>query len=117
MYPLYTSKPWAKSLWQEYRIYDDHLELGTLFFGRITVPFEQIQQVEVSEALLKQMLHGNLKNIGWAVKLDFADTTEHLVLDKSGGFFHHIHFTPRDPAEFKRILEETLTHFRARAGR
>ena len=37
--PIYKSKSSVKSLWQEYRIYEDHLEFGTLL-GQMTIPFD-----------------------------------------------------------------------------
>jgi hypothetical protein len=47
---VYTSKSSVKCLWQEYGIYEDRLEFGTLF-GQMTIPFEQVESVEVSESV------------------------------------------------------------------
>ena len=84
---VYTSKSSVKSLWQEYRIYEDRLEFSTLF-GQLTIPFEQVESVEVSESDLKGLLKGDLKLKGFrpALKLDWANFVEHVVLDKSAGF-------------------------------
>ena len=35
----YTSKSTVKSLWKEYRVYDDRVEFDTIF-GQMTVPFD-----------------------------------------------------------------------------
>ena len=98
---VYTSKTSVKSLWQEYRIYEDRLEFSTLF-GQLTIPFEQVESVEVSESDLKGLLKGDLKLKGFrpALKLDWANFVEHVVLDKSAGFVRRVLFTPEDPEAF-----------------
>ena len=40
---LYTSKSTLKSLWQEYRIYKDHIEFST-HFGIVSIPFDSIER-------------------------------------------------------------------------
>ncbi len=111
--PVYISKSTIKSLWQEYRIYDDHVEFDTLF-GRMVVPFDQIERVEVSESEIKGLLKGDLhlKNFRPALKLDWANFLEHVVLDKKEGHIRRILFTPDDLAEFKRVLDEAVMRFR-----
>ncbi|MFO0825192.1 MAG: hypothetical protein U0792_19075 [Gemmataceae bacterium] len=111
--PIYTSKSSVKSLWQEYRIYEDRLEFGTLF-GQMTIPFDQIETVEVSQSDLKGLLKGDLKLKGFrpALKLDWANFVEHIVLDKSGGWIHRVLFTPDDPKAFKSALDRAVTRFR-----
>ena len=85
---VYTSKSSVKSLWQEYRIYEDRLEFSTLF-GQLTIPFEQVESVEVSESDLKGLLKGDLKLKGFrpALKLDWANFVEHVVLDRARALF------------------------------
>jgi hypothetical protein len=113
--PIYTSKSSVRSLWQEYRIYDDRLEFSTLF-GQMTIPFEQVEKVEVSESNLKGLMHGDLKLKGFrpALKLDWADFVEHVVLDKSEGYIHRLLFTPDDVQAFKTALDGALARFRER---
>ena len=108
--PTYTSESTAKSLWQEYRIYDDRLEFDTLL-GRLAIPLEQVERVAVSESEVKGLLKGDLHLKGFrpALKLDWANFLEHVVLDKSTGHLRRILFTPNDPPAFKRALDETLT--------
>ena len=115
--PIYTSKSSVKSLWQEYRIYEDHLEFGTLF-GLMTIPFEQVKSVKVSESDLKGLLKGDLKLKGFrpALKLDWANFVEHVVLDKSQGWVRRVLFTPDDPRAFKSALDQALTRFREKLG-
>jgi hypothetical protein len=111
--PIYTSKSSIKSLWQEYRIYEDRLEFDTLF-GRMTIPFDQIESVEVSESDLKGLFKGNLKlrNFRPALKLDWANFVDHVVLDKSEGWVRRVLFTPDDPIAFKEALDQALSRFR-----
>jgi hypothetical protein len=111
--PVYTSKSTGKSLWQEYRVYDDHVEFGTLI-GQMTVPFDQIERVDVSESGVKGLLRGDLhlKNFRPALKLDWADFLEHVVLDKSEGLMRRVRFTPDDPVAFKNALDEALSQYR-----
>ena len=113
--PVYTAKSTLKSLWQEYRIYDDHLEFDTLF-GRMTVPFENVEGVNVSESDVLGLLKGDLhlKNFRPALKLDWANFSEHIVLDKSEGFIRRVLFTPDNPEAFKRALNEALARYRGK---
>ena len=111
--PVYISPSTLKSLWQEYRIYNDHVEFDTLF-GLMVVPFDQIERVEISESEIKGLLKGDLhlKNFRPALKLDWANFLEHVVLDKNEGRIRRILFTPDDLGAFKRILDEAVTRFR-----
>jgi len=108
--PIYTSRSTVRSLWQEYCIYDNRVEFNTLF-GKMAVPFDHIERVEVSESEVDGLLKGDLhlKNFRPALKLDWANFLEHVVLDKSEGHIHRILFTLDDPEEFKRALDEALT--------
>jgi hypothetical protein len=112
--PLLTSPSTVKSLWQEYRIYADRVDFET-HFGWMTVPFDHVEQVEVSESEVEGLLHGDLHLKGFrpALKLDWANFVEHVVLDKSAGLIRRVLFTPEDPAAFKRALDEALAAYRA----
>jgi hypothetical protein len=116
--PRYTSKSTAKSLWQEYRIYDDRLEFDTLL-GRMKIPLEQVERLAVSESEVKGLLKGDLHLKGFrpALKLDWANFLEHVVLEKRTGHIRRVLFTPDDPAAFKIALDETLARFRESQGK
>lgn len=108
--PLYVSRSTVRSLWQVYRIYNNRVEFET-HFGRMTVPLEDIETVDVSPSDLKELLlRGDLMldNFRPALKLDWANFLEHLVLDKSRGRIRRVLFTPDDPAEFKRVLDDAI---------
>ena len=111
--PIYTSKSTVKSLWQEYRIYEDRIEFDTLF-GLLTVPFDHIEEVSVSESEVRGLFKGDLhlKNFRPALKLDWANFLEHVVLDKSKGYVRRVLFTPDDPEAFKNSLDEALARYR-----
>lgn len=106
---IYTSVSTVKSLWQEYRIYDNRVEFDTLL-GQMTIPFDHIERINISESEVKGLLKGDLhlKNFRPALKLDWANFLEHVVLDKSEGFIRRVLFTPDDPAAFKRVLDKAL---------
>ena len=111
--PIFTSVSTVKSLWQEYRIYNNRVEFDTLF-GLMTVPFNHIEQVSVLESDVKGLLHGDLrlKNFRPALKLDWANFLEHVVLDKNEGYIHRLLFTPEDPQAFKNTLNDALVNYR-----
>ena len=71
--PLYASKRTAKSLWQEYRIYRDRLELQSWFLiHTLVVPANEIQAVEIRPS-----------GIIWGVKLDNCNFCRHVLLIKN----------------------------------
>ncbi len=115
--PVYTSRCTAKNIWQEYAIYGDRLEFGTLF-GRMTVPFDHIERIEVSESEIRGLIRGDLhlKNFRPALKVDWANFVEHVVLDKREGHIRRILFTPDDPEAFKDALEKELARYMDKAS-
>ncbi len=108
-FPLFTSPGTAKSLWQEYRIYEDHLELEYLF-GRIVVSFHEIERLEVYTSDVLRLLSGKMRLKGFrlAGKLDWANFLEHIVLDKRHGWIRRILFTPEDPTSFKAAFDKAM---------
>ncbi len=111
--PSYLSKSTVKSFWQEYRVYANRVEFETRF-GRMTVPFEHVEGIEVSESEVKGLLRGDLHLKGFrpALKLDWANFLEHVVLDKNEGWVHRLLFTPDDPVAFKAAVEAALSRYR-----
>lgn len=113
--PRYLSPSTIKSLWQEYRVYDERLELDSIY-GLISIPFEQIESIEVRESDVTGLLKGDLqlKNFRPAFKLDWANFLEHIVIDKSEGFFRRILITPDDPEAFKAALDAAMAAYASR---
>jgi hypothetical protein len=113
--PRFTSPCTAKSLWHEYRIYDDRVELRSIL-GPWVVPFDEVERVEVNEPILGALLHGRFDFGRWPgeAKLDLADFREHVTLDKQSGVVHRLHFTPEDPKQFKEALDTAIAEYRGR---
>ena len=98
--PIYISKRTAKSLWQEYRIYRDRLELQSwLLFHTIIVPVNEIQAVEVRPP-------GPI----CGVKLDNCNFCRHVLLIKKSGllFTKRIGFSPDAPEKFVAVCKSIL---------
>jgi hypothetical protein len=113
--PIYTSKCTVKSLWHEYRIYDDRVELET-GLGPMKVPFQNVQSVELSPPLAsRDGIRLHFHPFKWGIKLDWADLTNHVMLDKDTGLFHRVDFTPEDPAAFRSALMDAMQRFRDRS--
>ena len=110
---IYTSRSTVRSLWQEYRIYDDRVVFET-HFGTMTVPFANIERIEISESEVKGLLRGDLhlKNFRPALKLDWANFVEHVVLDKKEGGIRRILFTPDHLDDFRNALNAALARYR-----
>ena len=106
---IYVSPSTARSLWQEYRIYHDRVEFDT-HVGTIAIPLDNIESVEVQESDVKGLLKGDLKlkNFKPAIKLDWANFVEHVVLDRKTGKCKRFLFTPTDPHQFKAVLDRLL---------
>ncbi len=115
--PIYVSPSSVKSLWQEYRIYADRLEFDTMY-GQMSVPFDQVERIDLRESDVAGLMRGDLqlRNFRPALKLDWANFLEHIVIDKSDGVFRRILITPDDPAAFKASLDDALERFRATTG-
>lgn len=103
--PLYVSRPTVKSLWQEYRLYADRLELEMHLWGPITVPLSDIKDVSERPAgVVFDVFRGDygLKDLMRTVKLDLADLNRHVTIEKETGTWRQFRLTPEDNAEFIR---------------
>lgn len=108
--PRYVTKPTAKSLWQEYRVYADRLELDSVPWGTVRVPFEDLQAVAIRPPLVVfDFFRGDygVKELSRTAKLDLADLAEHVAIEKDG-FWKQLRVTPDDPARFKREVDAAL---------
>ncbi|MEE9555053.1 MAG: hypothetical protein V3W18_12220 [candidate division Zixibacteria bacterium] len=110
---LYVSKSTVKSLWQKYLIYEDRVEFST-HVGVISIPFDSIESIEVQESDVKGLFKGDLKLKGFkpAIKLDWANFQEHVVLDRNDGLCKRFLFTPENPEEFKAVLDKVILEYR-----
>ncbi|MDR3460596.1 MAG: hypothetical protein P4N60_24465 [Verrucomicrobiae bacterium] len=95
---LYASKRNAKSLWQQYRIYPDRLELQSwLLLHTLVVRADEIMAVEVRGA-----------GLIWGIKLDHCNLCRHVLLTKAAGCCKRIGFSPDDPDKFAAICKTIL---------
>jgi hypothetical protein len=102
--PLYASKLTAKSLWQQYRVYHDRIELQSWFlFHTVVVPAGEIRAIEV-----RPSVWSGDKGFTWGIKIDNCDLCRHVLLTKKSGIFKRIGFTPDDPEKFVEICRSIL---------
>lgn len=108
--PLYRTRPSAKSLWREYRLFADRIELDTIPWGTVRVPLDDVKAVAIRPPLVVfDLFRGDygLGELMRAPKLDLADLHEHVALEKTG-FWKQFRFTPDDPVAFKAAVDAAL---------
>ena len=102
--PIYISKRTTKSLWQEYRICQDRLELQSWFlFHTIVIPAGEIASIEVRPSIFS-----GSRGIIWGIKLDNCNLCRHVLLTKKTGLFKRIGFSPDDPEKFVAVCKSIL---------
>jgi len=108
--PLYVSRPTVKSLWREYRLFRDRLELDTIPWGLVRVPLTDLKAVAIRPPLvIFDVFRGDygLGEMLKTIKLDWADLHEHVALEKTG-FWKQFRITPDDPEAFKAAVDKAL---------
>ena len=112
--PLYTSKRTAKSLWQQYRIYRDRIELQSwILLHTVVLPIDEIQAVKLRPSVLggwKRLMWGTNIDFSdmWGIKIDFCDLCPHVLLRKTSGLFNGIGFSPDEPEKFVEVCKSVL---------
>ena len=102
--PVHVSRRTPASLWQEYRIYSDRLELQSWFlFHTVIIPAREILEIEVRPSVF-----GGSKGITWGIKLDMTDLHRHVLVRRRTGFWKRLAFTPDNPDEFARVCQSVL---------
>ncbi len=117
--PVFASRPTIKSVWQEYRIYSDRVELDLNLYGTIRVPLDDIATVATRpKGVIFDVVRGDygLKDMLRTLKLDWADLNEHVVIEREHGVFRQFRLTPEDPEEFVRQLEAVRARRAGHAG-
>ena len=93
---MYTSKPTWKSLGNKYYVYTDRIELRCRFpFFLKTLVIKRDDLISIN--IFKPPV---IRTAFWALKLDFADLSEHVGIKRKNGFFKQLRFTPEHPDEF-----------------
>ncbi len=96
---IYESKATPRSLWNNYRIFNDRIELELrLFFTKIIIPKEKFVGVDIFKPPV-------IRSAFWVLKLDLADFYTHVEIERNDGVFKKIRFTPSNPNEFKQRVE------------
>jgi hypothetical protein len=104
--PLYASKRTAKSLWQQYRIYQDRIELQSwILFHTVVLPTDEIGSVEVRPSVFR-----GWKGLTWGIKIDNCDLCRHVLLKRKSGLFKRIGFSPDEPEKFVEICKSVLAN-------
>jgi hypothetical protein len=106
--PLHVSRPTVKSLWQEYRLYSDRLELDMHLYGPIRVQLDDIASIsERPPCVVCDLARGDygLADIMRTLKVDLADLNTHVTIEKSTGTWRQLRLTPDDNAAFIRAVE------------
>ena len=112
--PLYASKRTAKSLWQQYRIYRDRIELQSwILLHTVVLPIDEIQAVKLRPSVIgcwTRLTSGMKIDLGdmWGIKIDFCDLCPHVLLRKKSGLFNAIGFSPDEPEKFVEICKSVL---------
>lgn len=92
---IYESKGTPRSLWNNYRIFSDRIELQfRLFFTKIIIRRDAFVKIDTYKPPV-------IRTVFWALKLDLADLYNHVGIERSEGVFKKIRFTPANPNEFK----------------
>ncbi|MDD2998404.1 MAG: hypothetical protein PHV05_05030 [Candidatus Riflebacteria bacterium] len=96
--PAYVSQKCFRSLWQEYRVFSDRIELDTLF-NTIVIKKDQILSIQVCPAFRNSII---------ALKLDMADLFIHISITRKNGIFKNLSFTPNDPNAFLEAVRSVM---------
>jgi hypothetical protein len=100
--PVYTSRRRFWSMGNEYLIYPDRLELRVPFLlSTFVIKREELIDINIYKPPV-------LRTTLWALKLDFADLFEHVGIIRKNGFMKKLRFTPENPREFVRKVEEII---------
>jgi hypothetical protein len=105
---VYKSRRTWRSLWQEYRVYRDRVELESwLTFHTIRISINEIEEIKVCP----RFAVGDLFREGLvlALKLDMADVCRHVALRKQSGFIKYIKFTPDDADRFVEVCRSIMS--------
>jgi hypothetical protein len=102
--PVFVSRRTPASLWQQYRIFPDRLELQAwILFHTIVIPAREILTIETRPSVFS-----GRKGITLGIKLDNSDLCRHVLVTKKSGLWKRLAFTPDQPDEFVRVCESIL---------
>jgi hypothetical protein len=109
--PIYESRRTPAGMWQRYLVFRDRVELRTVF-GIFRIPLDEIVAIEKMGPLMSggftkprdEGPAGSRRLIdpqaALALKLDWADVTNHVLIQRRRGPFKYLRFTPDDVDNF-----------------
>ena len=107
--PLYISKPSARSLWQEYRIYHDRIELRFwLLLKTLTISSNKIVDLKVVPPAFKTEKGSKFMSWFWGLFLDWAAFNRHVMIETKSYFARYLHFTPDEPEAFLKVCKSIM---------
>ena len=98
--PIHASKRSWSSLWQEYRVFSDRIELPSIL-GKKIIPADELVECEVRPPpVIWDLFRGQGFASVWTLKLDLADFAPHVALRRERGWFKRLRIAPPDPEAF-----------------
>lgn len=111
--PLYVSKRSWRSLWQEYRVYPDRIELSS-WIGKKVISADEILDIEVRPpSVIGDLFRGKGFAYSLPLKLDMADSCRHVAVHRTSGIMKYLRFTPDDPEEFVEVCKSIMKEDRS----
>ena len=105
---VYASKPSWRSLWRQYRIHRNRIELRSLL-GTKVIPADEILDVEVRPPIvIGDIFRGKTLAYCWALKLDMADLCQHVAIRRRAGIMKRLRFAPDDPEKFVEVCKSIM---------
>jgi hypothetical protein len=106
--PLYVSRRSWRSLWMEYRVYQNRIELDS-WLGRKVITADDIREIEIRPPFVGiDVFRGKSMAYGWALKLDMADLCRHVAIRRRNGIMKRLRFTPDDPEKFVEVSRSIM---------
>lgn len=108
--PIYVSPRSFRSLWQEYRIYPDRLELECwIALHKLVIPATEIVEIEIRPPFVPvDLFRGKSLRYSSPLKMDCADVQRHVAVIRKSGFMRHLRFTPADPDKFVEVCKSIM---------
>jgi len=110
--PVYISRRAWRTLGQEYRVYADRLEIGTVL-GQVIVRFEDIETIDVRPPpVIGDAFRHKPFRYWFALKMDLADFARHVAIHRKTGAFRNLRISPPDPDRFVEVCREQMARHR-----
>ena len=105
--PVYVSKAHKNSWGQEYRVYEDRIELkAKILFRTLVIPFDKIEVMEEKGPAIEWSdMFKHPMDFWWVYNNDFASAP--YIFLKQKGWPARIRFTPDDVGRFMRAYNES----------